>query len=494
MTADITIVGLGPGDPGQITLKAWQAIEGASEVYLRTEKHPIVAHLPTNTRYRSFDHVYESLERFEDVYAQIAAEVIALGQRPGGVVYAVPGNPLMGETTVVLILAKAEKAGLSTQVIPGMSFLEPAAIALGIDPFEGLQICDATTLAHMHHPNLDPDVAALIVQVYSRPLAAEAKMTLMNLYHDDHPVRLVRAAGTPDEQVREFPLYELDRQHDLDHLSSLYVPALPFRGSLSSFQDIVARLRAPGGCPWDRKQTHQSLRNHLLEETYEVLDALDADDRGALREELGDLMLQILLHTQIAVEEGDFRLADCCRHIIEKLVRRHPHVFAGDHVSGADQVLRNWEQIKRAERESEHDGAFASMLAGIPGALPALSRAMEMQKRAARVGFDWPNVSGVTEKIKEELGEFLEASGERASAAEIGDLLFSLVNLARWYRIDAESALREANQRFARRFAAIERVAHERGVPLEEMSLEEMDALWEQAKGAEDLAHMPSSE
>ncbi|MBC7317349.1 MAG: MazG family protein, partial [Chloroflexi bacterium] len=180
--------------------------------------------------------------------------------------------------------------------------------ALGIDPFDGLQICDATILAQRHHPNLDPDVAALVVQLYHRHLAADVKITLMNLYPDDHPLRLVRGAGTPEQAIIELPLYELDRRDDLDHLTSVYIPPLGWPGSLATYQDVVARLRAPGGCPWDRQQTHQSLRPHLLEEAYEVLAALDADDPDLLREELGDLLLQVFLHAQIATEGGDFKL------------------------------------------------------------------------------------------------------------------------------------------------------------------------------------------
>lgn len=482
MPTGIVIVGLGPGSPEQITLQAWRTLEGAGQVYLRTKHHPVVPELPQSSTYESFDPIYEQTETFEEVYTEIARRIVALGQRPEGVVYAVPGDPLIGETSVQRILALAKEAGVPVRVVPGVSFLEPTVRALGLDPFDGLQICDATLLAQQLHPNLNPDVGALIVQLYSRELAADVKMTLMHLYHDDQPVRLVRGAGTPQEEVRQFELYRLDRQHDLDHLSSLYIPPLPHPGSVASLEDIVARLRAPDGCPWDREQTHQTLRNHLLEETYEVLEALDADDMEDLQEELGDLLLQILLHAQIAVEDGDFKLIDSVSHIIEKLIRRHPHVFGEVTAKDSEDVLRQWEEIKRAERGAE---TFKSMLAGISTALPSLSRAMEMQRRAARVGFDWPSREPVVEKVKEEINEFLEAPDRQSQAGEFGDLLFSLVNLARWYDIDAESALRETNQRFARRFGAIERYAFDHGLDLQQMNLEEMDSLWERAKSEE---------
>ncbi len=480
MIASVVIVGLGPGSLGQITLEAWRAMEDASEVYLRTTRHPSVEDLPKGVQYRSFDAVYDDHDSYEDVYDEIANRVVALGERPQGVVYAVPGHPFMGETAVPRILEMARQKGLSTHVIVGVSFLEPATTALGIDPFDGLQICDATLLGQRHHPNLCPDVGALIVQVCDRHLASRAKITLMNLYHDDHPIRLVRHAGTAEQQVRDLLLYQLDRQENLDHLTTVYIPPLSSPSSLSSFQDVIARLRAPGGCPWDRKQTHQTLRSELLEETYEVLAALDAGDTEGLEEELGDLMLQVLFHAQIATEDGDFKLIDANRHIIEKLIRRHPHVFGEEKVEDAEEVLQNWERIKREERGEE---VFSSMLSGINRALPALSQAMEIQRRVARVGFDWSSAEPVSAKVEEELQEFRRASDAQERLAEMGDLLFSLVNVARWHDIDAESALRQANQRFMDRFALLERRAQTQGKPLEEMTLEEMDALWEQAKG-----------
>jgi len=484
MTQGITIVGLGPGSVDQVTREAWQVLENAATVWLRTARHPSAPGLPGGPRYESFDEVYERHEAFSAVYEEIASRVLALGQRAEGVVYAVPGHPLVGEASVRIVLARATEAGLPTRVVAGISFLEPVLTALRLDPFDGLQIVDATLLALKHHPNLDPDVGALVVQLYSRDLAAEVKMTLMSLYHDDHPVTIVRAAGTADEAVRTVALYGLDRQTDWDHLTSVYVPPLARPGSVASYQNVVAALRAPGGCPWDREQTHATLRTHLLEETYEVLAALDMDDMPALREELGDLLLQILLHAQIASEDGDFLLTESIQQVIEKLVRRHPHVFSGQTVADSDQVLRNWEQIKRQERADKGD-SFRSLLAGVPLALPALSRALEVQRRVARVGFDWPSAEPVRAKLAEELAEFDAATDEAARGAELGDLLFSAVNIARWYGLDPESILRDTVRRFSERFAHVEQRAQEMGRPLEELTSEEMDALWEEAKETE---------
>jgi tetrapyrrole methylase family protein/MazG family protein len=261
----------------------------------------------------------------------------------------------------------------------------------------------------------------------------------------------------------------------------LYVPRLGEGASLESFQEIVAHLRAPDGCPWDREQTAQSLRTHLMEEAYEALAAIDADDPGAMAEEFGDLLLQIVLQAQIASEEGLFTMADVVRGIHSKIVRRHPHVFGDAKIDDVGGVLTNWERLKEAERQTSGE-TEKGLLDGVPLALPALSQAQEYQDRAARVGFDWPEIEGVLDKIVEEIREVRDSANAEELAAEIGDLLFALVNLARWKQVDAESALRGAGARFKRRFGYIERGARARGKKLTDMTLDEMEALWQEAK------------
>lgn len=478
----LTIVGLGPGDPKLLTLEAQETLARAPEIYIRTRKHPTVDALPPSASVRSFDAYYEQYDDFAQVYAAIADEVIRLAQRGEGVVYAVPGHPLVGERSVQLALRMAREAGIPVRVVDGLSFIEPTLSALEIDALEGLQIADATELALLHHPRLDPDRPALVAQLYSRDLAAEVKLTLMNQYPDEHPVILIGAAGTPHRRVQELPLYEIDRQAWVDHLTSLYVPPLPQPSGMESFQETIAHLRAPDGCPWDREQTHQTLRTNLLEEAYEALEAIDRDDPQALKEELGDLLLQIVLHAQIATDDGEFRMPDVIAHIDAKLKRRHPHVFGDVKVSGAAEVTVNWEEIKREERNhADH----RSMLDGVPKTLPALSQAQDYQNRVARVGFDWPDIEGVRRKIAEELRELEQAQTPEEREGEMGDLLFAAVNLARWLGIDAESALRRANARFARRFAEMERRCAEAGRSLADLTPEEQDALWEAAKADE---------
>ncbi|OGO08047.1 MAG: nucleoside triphosphate pyrophosphohydrolase [Chloroflexi bacterium RBG_13_57_8] len=240
---------------------------------------------------------------------------------------------------------------------------------------------------------------------------------------------------------------------------------------------IIARLRAPDGCPWDKEQTHRTLRANLLSECYEVLEALDNGDPKELCEELGDLLLQIVLHAQIAKDSGEFEIGDVISGIAAKIVRRHPHIFGSKKVSSADEVMHNWEALKREERKEG-----ASALDGVPRGMPALAYAYEISRRAVRLGFEWENIEGVIDKLAEEIKEIKDSRSRREKESEYGDLLFTLVNVARWEGIDPESALREANRKFYQRFSTMEKLCHERGLDFSKLSLKEMDDLWEEAK------------
>lgn len=445
----VIVVGLGPGSAAHLTVEAERVLRSAGEVYLRTGRHPIVSYLrQAGLRLHTFDEVYERSETLPEVYKEIVRRLTALDDAGGerSLIYAVPGHPLVGETTTRLLLDWAQREGRSVQIVAGLSFVEPALTALGIDALDGLQIADALDLTQQPFPTLDPDRGALIGQTYSREVASDLKLTLGVLYPDEHRVTLVRAAGTEEQEVREVPLFELDRQAGIDHLTCVYVPPLPQAGSWGGLQTIVARLRAPGGCPWDREQTHRTLRAHLLDEVYEVLDALDRADADDLAGELGDLALQIALHMQIAIEEGEFTPTDVFGRIIAKLRRRHPHVFGDVKVSGAGEVMVNWEHIKRQERgAADHHRIFE----GVPASLPALAQALTFQERAARVGYE--PVNG--EEIVKGLEAWLCTPAKTPeSEAQFGELLFALVAAARRRAINPESALREASRRFAKRF------------------------------------------
>jgi tetrapyrrole methylase family protein/MazG family protein len=347
---------------------------------------------------------------------------------------------------------------------------------LRLIPPPKLTLLEARTLSSAHVPPYPPELPALLMGVDSPELAAHIREVLLAVYPGEHEVHLVEGQRSKVERLSDLGPSTFNFRPS----TCIYIPPLVEGTAFESFQEIVAHLRAPNGCPWDREQTHESLRKHLLEEAYEAISAIDSGDFASMREEFGDLLLQIVLQAQIASEEGRFNVNDVIRGIHAKIVRRHPHVFDDLELSGVDGVLANWEKLKEKERRDKKEEK--GLLDGVPLTLPALSQAQEYQDRAARVGFDWPEIEGVLEKIAEEVEEVKRADNERELAAEIGDLLFALVNLARWKKVDAESVLRETNARFKRRFAYIEDGAREQGRNLSELSLDEMESLWQQAK------------
>ena len=477
----ITLLGLGPGDPHQLTREAWELLSSADEVYLRTRQHPTVNGFPSSVKIHSFDELYENGDSFDEVYKAITQKVLELGRRTEGVIYAVPGHPFVAESTCAEIARLARSEGLGLRIVEGLSFIEPTFSALGLDPFPRLTLFDALTLGQAHVPAFAPDTPVLIAQIYSRLVAAEVKSTLTAIYPDEHPVKLVHNAGTKDQIVEDLALFEIDRDERIGLLSVLFVPSLGEGTSLEAFQEIVAHLRAPNGCPWDREQTHASLRKHMLEESYEAIAAIDSGDFSAMREEFGDLLLQIMLNSQIASEEGEFTINDVLKGVYDKIIRRHPHVFGEVKVNGVDGVLANWEKLKEGERKGEGK-PDKGILDGVPAALPALSQGQEYQDRAARVGFDWTEIDGVLDKVREEIEEIKKSATDEELASEIGDLFFALVNLARWKKVDAESVLRETNIKFKKRFAYVEQGAKKQGRNLSDMTLEEMDGLWDEGK------------
>jgi tetrapyrrole methylase family protein/MazG family protein len=480
-TAGITLLGLGPGAWEHLTQEAVSILNGAAEIYLRTRQHPVVRQLDAKIRLESFDAYYEAAENFEDVYRQIVEKILELGKRPGGVIYAVPGHPFIAEATGPEIYRRAKAEGLPVRVVSGLSFIEPVSTVLGIDPFPRITLVDALELANAHYPSFPPDAPALIAQLYSREITAFTKLTLMAVYPDEHPVKLVHAAGTGAERVEELKLYEIDRSQAIGLMSVLYVPPLGEGSSLESFAGIVAHLRAPDGCPWDRKQTLHSLHSHLLEETYEAIEAIEQGNMPDLQEELGDLLLMVLMLTQIASEEAGFNFTDVVSGIYTKIVRRHPHVFGGLDLKDEAGVLANWEKLKEAEREINGTPG-KGILDGVVNSLPALLQAQEIQERVAHVGFDWPEIQGVWAKVQEELEELQDSHSPEERMAEFGDVLFALVNLARHLDVNAEAALRQANQRFRSRFKHIELSGKQQGKKLTEMTLDEMESLWQEAK------------
>ena len=357
-----------------------------------------------------------------------------------------------------------------------MDFNQIASIfeTLRLSPPSKLTLLDGGEFTLRHYPPTPPDVDTLIVNIDSLEMAQQVRTVLHTAYADSHKVSAVGKAGVTETSLSEFGGAELS------YPVSLFVPSLGIGTSFEAFAEIVAHLRAPDGCPWDKEQTHQTLRKHLLEESYEALSALDANDIGGMREEFGDLLLQIVLNSQIAYQDNEFTMTDVMKNIYDKIVRRHPHVFGDLKLDGVDGVLQNWEKLKENERKTKKEDK--GMLDGVPAALPALNQAQEYQDRAARVGFDWAQIDDVLDKVREEIEEIKMAENPEQLKGELGDLFFVLVNLARWRDVDAEAALRETNLKFKRRFGHVEKSAKAQGRNLSDMTLAEMDAFWDEAK------------
>ncbi|NJC96331.1 MAG: nucleoside triphosphate pyrophosphohydrolase [Anaerolineales bacterium] len=347
--------------------------------------------------------------------------------------------------------------------------------ALRIPPPSRLILLEARTLSSAHVPPYPPDMPVLLLGVDSSELSAHLKSVLLTTYPKEHAVSVVGSGKWKEEML------EAMGGDNCSAETCWYIPALGEGTSFESFAEIVAHLRAPDGCPWDKEQTHATLRKHLLEESYEAISAIDSGDFADMREEFGDLLLQIVLQSQIANEERQFNVNQVVQGIHSKIVRRHPHVFGDLKLDGVDGVLANWEKLKEAERRDNGQNE-KGLLDGVPIALPALTQAQEYQDRAARVGFDWPEIEGVLDKVREEIEEIKKAETDFELASEIGDLLFAMVNLARWKQVDAESALRGTNSKFRKRFAFVEQSAKRKDRNLSDLSLEEMDAFWNQAK------------
>ena len=473
----IIVVGLGPGDGRFLTRQAWQTLTTAEAVYLRTRRHPAVVDLPDGVTIHSFDHLYETAESFDEVYAEIVSQLLQLG-REQEVVYAVPGHPFVGEATVTGLVVAAESEGMQVDVLPGISFVESVLSALKLDGLDGLQLFDAIELTNFHYPPVNPDVPLLLGQVYNRLLASEVKLLLTAVYPDEHPIQLVHMAGTDEQLVESMPLYEMDRSQNIGHLTSLFVFPLPYRASLATLAETVAVLRSPEGCPWDQEQTPQSMRSGFLEEASEVLAALDANDSDNLCEELGDVLYHLVMQTQMAAEMADFTLSDVIAGIEAKLKHRHPHVWGDWRVADSAEVVRNWEMIKQQEKGQ----TAASLLDGVPETLPALAHSQKLQQRVRKVGFDWPDIAGVYAKVDEEMAELKAADSIEHQREELGDLLFVLVNVAHWLGLDAEAALREANMKFDGRFRLVEHLAKTRQLKLADLEIDTLEELWQEAK------------
>ncbi len=477
----ISIVGLGPGDYSQISQGALEILQSSSNIFLRTEKHPTIDVLKESIQYTSLDHFYDNGKDFEEVYYKIS-EFIIESSKKGDVVYAVPGHPRVAENTVRIIETMANEKDIEVETIASMSFVDAMFNYLGIDPAEGFKLLDAFEIQNSY---VDTNTNMIITQVYDHFIASNLKLTLLEYYDYDQEVCIVTGAGVKNLESKTYiPLHELDRmENEFNYLSSLYIPKTDKKmyNTINELQEIMDTLRGPSGCDWDKKQTHESLKKYVIEESYELCQAIDNDDIDEIIEELGDILLQVIFHCQIGQEEGYFDLKEVINGICTKLIHRHPHVFNEQDLDMND-FEKTWEDLKQEEKG---ESSITEGLKRIPKYLPSLIRAEKIQNKAALVGFDWDNVDDVFKKIEEEYQELLDehkVGNIKYIKEELGDLLFSIVNLARFLNINPEEALNCTNQKFINRFEFMEDYSKSLDRDFKKMSLEEKDELWKKAK------------
>ncbi|MGL4850003.1 MAG: nucleoside triphosphate pyrophosphohydrolase [Clostridium sp.] len=481
----IKIIGLGPGAKEALTMGALMLLEESNQIYFRTEIHPTVDFIKEkNIKFNTYDEYYNKYDSFDDVYMNIAEDLVKkYAEVNEDIVYAVPGHPLVAEKSVSNLMNLCDEKGIEYEILPAVSFIDAMMDRLKIDPIEGLKIIDAFDIENQI---LDKRIGTIITQVYNPFIASEVKLKLLEAYNDETEIIYVRAAGVKDlESIRRIPLYELDMQEDIDYLTSIYIPKDENnKKDIYDLIQIVDVLRSDEGCAWDREQTHESLRNAIIEESYEVADAIDKEDDNALIEELGDVLLQVIFHAALGKEDCYFDLSDIVDGICEKMIYRHPHVFGEKREKGATEVSEDWEVLKK--KEKGFNTTTEEVLA-IAKSLPGIKRAEKVQKKTSKAGFDWKEdfIKGASSKIIEELNEVLDVyKSEDADRIkeEVGDLFFACVNVSRFLNIDGEESLNLATDKFIKRFEKVEKAALESGKSLKKMSTEELDELWNEAK------------
>ena len=478
----IKVVGLGPGAIDSLTIGTLEILKNSKNIYLRTEKHPTVDYLKTLCiEFETYDNRYEENNNFDDVYRSIAEDLVDKHKLYGDIIYGVPGHPLVAETSVKLLIELCAKNKIDIEIFPAVSFIDAVIQSLKLDPIEGLKIIDAFDIENQV---LDKRVGLLITQVYSLSIASDVKLALLEYYDAEMEIYFVRAAGIKDlESIRKINLYELDRQKDIDYLTSIYIPKNT--DATKDFYDlikVVDTLRDENGCEWDRQQTHETLKKCLIEECYEVLEAIDQKDEDNIIEELGDVLLQVIFHAKIGKEEGYFNINDVIRGITNKMINRHPHIFKSLESKTIKQGLESWENIKSKEKPFN---SYTDQLKHIPKDLPGLMKADKVQQKASKIGFDFECVEDAMEKVIEELREVKDVykGDNRAKILEeVGDLVFSTVNIARLLDIDPEFAVNYTIDKFINRFGYIEENARNKGLDINQMSLADMDKLWNKSK------------
>lgn len=481
MTPSITVVTLGPGDPQLMTLQTADALRHADRLMLRTVQHPVAAWLDAQSiAYKTLDALYDRYDDFDALHKAMA-RMLWKAACDAPVVYAV--LDAANDGSVAELFAQRPDAA-QLRVLPGVSRTDSCLAQLPGESAGGVRVVPAISCAVAgYHPGMP----LLITELDNPALAGDVKLWLTELYDDEMQVTLFPSTVAGAAEPRRIALWELDRLKQYDHTVCLFVPAAPLmsrqRYCFDDLIEVMGILRGENGCPWDREQTHQSLRKYLIEEAWEVAAAIDEDDPEHLADELGDVLLQVVFHAHVGQSHGAFSLSDVTTAICRKMIYRHQHIFGDTHCETADEVSASWEQLKKAEKGLDTQTA---VMQDVPKGLPALMRAAKVQKKAAHVGFDWDDAIGALPKIHEEADEVLaELQNSRDPGEELGDLLFSCVNVARLVRQDPEMLLQKATEKFIRRFGAMEKAIICNGKSLQGLTLAEMDVYWNMVKKAQ---------
>lgn len=477
MKAQITVVTLGPGDPGLMTMQTAKVLEEADQVVLRTARHPVADYLTEKgIAFETLDALYDVCEDFDALHEAMAASLWQMASS-APLVYGVADATSDGSVAALL---RRKPEGAELNCLAGVSRADDCLAQLS--GHEGaLRILPASACGEaMHHPG----EALLITELDNPALAGDVKLWLTDLYDDEMPVILFPSSVHQQRAPRSMPLWELDRQKTYDHTVSVYLPPLNLKGrSRYSFDDllrVMTTMLGENGCPWDREQTHESLRRSLIEEAWEVAAAIDEGDPDHLADELGDMMMLVVFHALIGQRHGTFALGDVTSAICRKMIYRHPHVFSDARYETAEDVLADWETMKKQEKGLKTQTA---VMQDVPQGLPALMRAQKVQKKAAQVGFDWDDALGALPKIHEEADEVMaELQAGRDPGEELGDLLFSVVNVARLSGADAEQLMHGAVNKFIGRFESMENLIISDGKSLQDLTLAEMDVYWNRVK------------
>ncbi|MDD3840597.1 MAG: nucleoside triphosphate pyrophosphohydrolase [Clostridia bacterium] len=482
----INVIGLGPGNYEYITLGALNLIKKYSNIYARTEFNPCIDYIKSlGIEIQSFDRIYEQSDSFEDVYSAITNSLIQSVEHEQDILYAVPGNPSANDLSVRFLIKKCDELNIELNILTGVSYVDAILNFVEWDMDRPVKALDPGQLNSRH---IDTSEQIIIGPIYDRFIASETKIALIDIYGYDFDVQLVDLSG--DSPIkRSIKLEYIDREKG-SHAAYIFVPCVKFK-KLKSFNfddllDIMDILRGPKGCPWDREQTYKSLKKCTLEEVYEVFDAIDSGDADRICDELGDLLFQIVFYARIAKEHQHFDMNDVITAVSKKMIERHTHIFGSETAETPGQVVENWEKNKKKKKGQL---SYTQVMQDIPRNFPALLRSYKVQQKASLVGFDWDKVDDALDKIEEEINElknvyFSENIGKIKE--ELGDLLFAVVNVARFFSIQPEFALNDATDKFIKRFEYIEQQSSNKGKKLETMTLEEMDKLWDQAKKLEE--------